>query len=188
MKRNIIAKMLFPSIVVGMLAVGIIAVSCGGSNPAFAPFGSEVLILNPPGDITIPPNSLEPRLVQAQVLDPEGLPLNDVRVIWTLSFANENSLVVDTNGDGVSDARALQLVNDHACQPQRCLSTPITEWFEMGAFVDSPFDILTDNRGVAFVVILVSGDVIVDPATLEASTDSGSVDVVEFSVNADVLN
>jgi len=41
---------------------------------------------------------------------------------------------------------------------------------------------------VAFVVILVSGDVIVDPATLEASTDSGSVDVVEFSVNADVLN
>ncbi|MGH7851084.1 MAG: hypothetical protein ACREOP_12370 [Thermodesulfobacteriota bacterium] len=53
----------------------------------------------------------------------------------------------------------------------------------MGAFVDSPFETLTDNRGIAFVIILLSGEDIIDPAFLEASTDSGSVDVVEFSVN-----
>ncbi len=186
MNRKLLGKVLFPSLVAGVLLAGIIALSCGGANPAFAPFGSTVEMLNPPGDIAIPPNSLEPILVEAIVLDPDGLPLNDVRVIWNLSFANQNSLVVDTNGDGVSDARALQLVNDGACAPQRCLSTPITEWFQMGAFVDSPFDTLTDNRGIAFLVILISGDVIVDPASLLASTDSGSVDVVEFSVNADI--
>ena len=100
-----------------------------------------------------------------------------------MSFANENSLVVDTNGDGVSDARALQLVDNNACEPEQCIQTSITEWFGMGAFVDSPFDMLTDSRGIAFVIILVSGDVIVDPATFQVSTDSGSVEVVEFSVN-----
>jgi len=187
MKRNIVAKMLFPSLVVGMLAAGIIAVSCGGANPAYAPFGSTIDFFNPPGDITIGENALEPMLVQAQVLDPDGQPLNDVRVFWDLSFANQNSLVVDTNGDGVKDARALQLVNDHACKPQRCLSTPITEWYEMGAFVDSPFDILTDNRGIAFVIVLV-GEAIVDPATMSVSTDSGAFEEVEFSVNADFAN
>jgi hypothetical protein len=53
----------------------------------------------------------------------------------------------------------------------------------MGAFVDSPFETLTDDRGIAFVDILISGEDIVDPAFLEASTDSGSVDVVEFTIN-----
>ena len=55
----------------------------------------------------------------------------------------------------------------------------------MGAFVDSPFDVLTDNRGVAFVVILISGDRVIDPARLAASTDSGAIEIVEFTVNAD---
>ena len=55
----------------------------------------------------------------------------------------------------------------------------------MDAFVDSPYDVLTDNRGIAFVVILVSGDVIIDPATLAASTDSGAIEIVTFTVNAD---
>ncbi|MEQ9617932.1 MAG: hypothetical protein RIG61_02020 [Deltaproteobacteria bacterium] len=184
MNRKLIGKVLFPSLVAGVLLAGIIALSCGGANPAFAPFGSTVEILDPPGDTTIPDNSLTTRLVQAQVLGPDGEPLNDVRVIWIASFAGQNDFVVDTNGDGVSDARAVQLVNDKACSPQRCSSTPITEWFSMGAFVDSPFDILTDNRGIAFVIILLSGEDIINPAFLEASTDSGSVDVVEFSVNA----
>ncbi|HVY55118.1 MAG TPA: hypothetical protein VHC46_05115, partial [Thermodesulfobacteriota bacterium] len=82
------------------------------------------------------------------------------------------------------DARAVQLFNDDACEPKRCALTPITEWFSMGAFVDSPFETLTDDRGIAFVDILISGEDIIDPAFLEASTDSGSVDVVEFSINA----
>ena len=185
MNKNIIGKALFPAVLVCLFIAGAVFYGCGGSNPAFAPFGSEITILQPPADINIPPNSLEPMRIQAIVLNEEGDPINDVRVFWDLSFAGENSLVVDTNGDGVSDARALQLVNNNACSPQQCLLTPISEWFAMGAFVNSPFDVLTDNRGVAFVVILVSGDVVIDPATLAASTDSGAIEIVEFTVNVD---
>lgn len=185
MNNKLIGKAFFPVLFAFLfIACGVLN-SCSGANPAFAPFGSEIQILQPPPDITIPPNSLEPVRVQAIVLSEEGDPINDVRVFWDLSFAGENSLVVDTNGDGVSDARAIQLVNNNACRPQQCLQTPISEWFEMGAFVDSPFDVLTDNRGVAFVVILVSGNVVIDPATLAASTDSGAIEIVEFTVNAD---
>lgn len=185
MNRTILGKALFPGILIALFTVGAALYSCGGANPAFAPFGSEIVILNAPGDISIPPNSLEPLRIQAQVLNPDGEPINNVRVIWELSFANQNSLVVDTNGDGVSDARAIQLVDNDACQPQQCISTPITEWFAQGAFVDSPYDTLTDQRGVAFVVILITGDVVIDPASLSASTDSGAIEIVEFSVNAD---
>ncbi len=184
MNKKLLDKALFPAILVCLLIAGAALYSCGGSNPAFAPFGSTIQILQPPTDIIIPPNSLEPMRIQAIVLDPDGEPINDVRVFWDLSFAGENSLVVDTNGDGVSDARAIQLVNNNACSPQQCLLTPISEWFAMGAFVDSPFDVLTDSRGIAFVVILVSGDVVIDPATLAASTDSGAIEIVEFTVNA----
>jgi len=183
MNRKIMGKLLFPSIIAVMLTAGVIAVSCGGANPPFAPFGSTVEILDPPGDVGIPNNSLTTLLVQAIVLGPDGEPLNSVRVIWIASFAGQNDLVVDTNGDNVGDARAVQLVNDDACEPKRCALTPITEWFAMGAFVDSPFETLTDDRGIAFVDILISGEDIIDPAFLEASTDSGSVDVVEFSIN-----
>lgn len=184
MDKKLLGKALFPAILVCLFIAGTVLYGCGGSNPAFAPFGSTIQILQPPADINIPPNSLEPMLIQAIVLNPEGEPINDVRVFWDLSFAGENSLVVDTNGDGVSDARAIQLVNNNACSPQQCLLTPISEWFAMGAFVDSPFDVLTDNRGIAFVVILVSGDVVIDPATLAASTDSGAIEIVEFTVNS----
>jgi len=188
MNKKITGKALFPVILACLFIAGALLYSCGGANPAFAPFGSTITMLQPPGDITIPPNSLEPLRIQAIVLNPDGEPINDVRVFWDLSFAQENSLVVDTNGDGVNDARALQLVNNNACSPQQCLLTPISEWFAMGAFVDSPFDILTDNRGIAFVVILISGDRVIDPASLTASTDSGAVDTVEFTVNADNNN
>jgi len=185
MRRKLIGQLIFPALVVVFLAAGLAAGGCG-SNPPFAPFGSTIEILNPPGDITIGTNALEQILVQAIVLGPDEEPLNDVRVIWDLSFASQNSFVIDTNGDGIKDARALQLVNNGACSPQQCASTPITEWFSMGALVDSPFDVLTDNRGVAFVLLLI-GDAIIDPATLQASTDSGAIDIVTFSVNADLL-
>lgn len=182
MRRKLFGRLLFPAVVIGILAAGIVAVSCG-SNPPFAPFGSTVEILDPPGDIVAIGNTLTTRLVQAIVLDPEGEPLNDVRVVWSASFAGLNDKVVDTNGDGVGDARAVQLADDHACAPLRCSLTPLEEWFSMGAFMDSPFDTLTDDRGIAFVIILLSGEDIIDPAFLEASTDSGSVDIVEFTVN-----
>ncbi|MCC6712344.1 MAG: hypothetical protein IT344_03190 [Candidatus Dadabacteria bacterium] len=184
MRRKLIGQLLFPALVAGFLAAGLASGGCG-SNPPFAPFGSTIEILNPPEDINIGQNAITQILVQAQVLGPDGEPLNDVRVIWDLSFANQNTFVIDTNGDGIADARALQLVDNGACSPRQCASTPITEWFGMGALVDAPFDVLTDNRGMAFVLILI-GDAIIDPATLSASTDSGAIDIVTFSVNADL--
>ena len=183
MRRKLIGQLIFPALVVVFLAAGFTAGGCG-SNPPFAPFGSTIEILNPPGDIVVGAG-LEQMLIQAIVLGPDEEPLNDVRVIWDLSFASQNSFVIDTNGDGIPDARALQLVNNGACSPQQCASTPITEWFSMGALGDSPFDVLTDIRGIAFVLLLI-GDAIVDPATLQASTDSGAIDIVTFSVNADL--
>ncbi len=48
MNRKLMGKILFPSIIAVMLTAGVIAVSCGGANPPFAPFGSTVEILDPP--------------------------------------------------------------------------------------------------------------------------------------------
>lgn len=48
MNRKLTGKLLFPSIIALMLTAGVIAVSCGGANPPFAPFGSTVEILDPP--------------------------------------------------------------------------------------------------------------------------------------------
>ena len=172
MNRKLTGKLLFPTIIIGIFAAGMIAISCGGANPPFAPFGSTVTILDPPSDVTVPDNALTTTLVQAQVLGPDGQPLNDVRVTWIASFAGQNDFVVDTDGDNVPDARAVQLADDQACEPASCSHTPLSEWFSMGAFVDSPFETLTDNRGIAFVIILLSGEDIIDPAFLEASTDS----------------
>ncbi len=186
MNRKLTGKLLFPSIIALMLTAGVIAVSCGGANPPFAPFDSTVTILDPPTDVLIPDNGLTVIPVQAQVVGPDGEPLNDVRVTWIVSFGSENDFVVDTNGDNVPDARALQLVDDKACTPDRCANTPLQEWFSMGAFVDSPFETLTNNRGIAFVDILISGEDIIDPASLEATTlggGDGSVDIIQFSVN-----
>ncbi len=66
MNRKLTGKLLFPIIVIGIFAAGVIAISCGGANPPFAPFGSTVTILDPPSDVTIPDNSLTTTLVQAQ--------------------------------------------------------------------------------------------------------------------------
>lgn len=172
----------FPAVIV---LFAIISYGCG-SNPPFAPAGSEVTIINPPAGIVIPPNALEPIEVEAIVENEDGEPLNQVRVFWSLTFAGENSLVVDTNGDGLPDSRALQLVDPTAC-PRDCQLEPISEWFFYGAFVDSPFLTLTDDRGISRIIILITnqnGTNVVDPATLEVSTRSGGFDQTEFSVNA----
>jgi len=179
-KPEILGIALFPALVISILIIGL---SCG-PNPPFAPEGSTVTLVNPLEDITIPPNTLEPTdRIQAFVENPDGNALNDVRVRFSLSFAQQNSLVVDTNGDGVGDARLLQLVDPNKCKPDPCDLTPISQWFQQGAFVDSPYTKLTDNRGVAEMIILISGDVTVDPATFEASLGNGSVDSFQFSVN-----
>jgi hypothetical protein len=64
-------------------------------------------------------------------------------------------------------------------------SDSLLDLFTFGGTVDSPYTKLADNRGIAEVFILISGDVIVDPASFEASLDNGSVDSFEFSVNAE---
>lgn len=158
-----------------------------GTDPTFAPFGSEVEILTDEIDISIPPNTLEVFRVQAIVtrqdeFTDQEIPLNDVLLRWDLFFAGTNSFVIDTDGDGVADARGLQLVNPQGCGQQECSLVPISDWFALGAFVDSPFETLTDNRGIADVLILISGDSNVTEATLSASTESGAVDTLEISL------
>ena len=160
-------------------------VGCG-SNPPFAPAGSTVTILNPPGDITIVPNAFEIIEVEAIVENEDGEPLNGVRVFWSLSFAGASSFCIDTNGDGLPDQRCLQLIDPEAC-PQDCaLEQSVSDLFFFGALVDSPFQTVTDDRGISRVEILISnqnGENIIDPTTLQVSTRSGSVDVVDFAVN-----
>lgn len=177
---NMIRKIILVLVVatVSYTAVG----GCGNSQ-LYAPFGSDIQMLNPPSDRTIPPDSISNFRVQALVTGPDGEPINGVLVRWDLSFAGINDLVVDTDGDGVADARALQFVNPEGCGKQDCGLVPISQWFSLGAFVDSPFETLTDDRGIADVIILYTGNVVVDPALLEVSTESGAVDSVEFSIN-----
>jgi len=160
---------------------------CGGSNPEFAPFGSDVNILTDDINISIPADTLVVRRVQAIVtrqddFTGEEIPLNNVVVRWDLAFAGPNDIVIDTDGDSVPDARGLQFVNPQGCGEQECSLVPISQWFGLGAFVDSPFETLTDDRGIADVLILISGDSNVTDATLEASTESGSVDSIDITL------
>jgi len=129
--------------------------------------------------------TIEPLEVQAIVLGPDGQPLNDVRVEWSLAFASINSLIFDTNGDGLGDAGALQLVDPNGCKEvaDTCLDVSVSLWFGLGAFRNSPFTTLTDNFGISRVIILVNGNFGADPTVLSASTGTGSIDIVEFSVN-----
>lgn len=188
MNKPLLGFALFPCLIALTLVVGLIGQSCAGSNPPNAPFGSTVDINPEPGDIGLgDPDALEPLPVRAVVLDPEGLPLNDVVVRFDLSFAEENSFIVDTDGDGDPDARLLQLVDPDGCEEVSlpCENVPIEQWFEFGAFVDSPFFTLTNDDGVARLIILISGSAVADPVTLTASSGSSEPDSVEFSVNAE---
>jgi hypothetical protein len=174
----------FPIAII-MAIVVITGYSCG-SNPPFAPSGSTVTMLNPPGDITIRPNAFEIIEVEAEVENENGEPLNGVRVFWTLSFAGASSFCIDTNGDGLPDQRCLQLIDPEACPRDCALQESVSDLFFFGALVDSPWQTVTDDRGISRVEILISnqnGENIIDPATLEVSTRSGSVDVQPFAVN-----
>ena len=159
-----------------------------GSNPPFAPSGSTVTILNPPGDITIRPNAFEIIEVEAIVENEDGEPLNGVRVFWSLAFAGASSFCIDTNGDFLPDQRCLQLIDPQACPRDCALEPSISNLIFFGALVDSPWQTVTDDRGISRVEILISnesGENVIDPTTLEVSTRSGSVDVTEFSVNTE---
>lgn len=188
MNKTLLGFAIFPTIIVFTLIVGVIGLSCAGDNPPDAPFGSTVTILNPLGDVTIPPNAISPQgPIRTEVDGPDGEPLNDVKVTFSLSFAGRNDIVVDTNGDEVPDARALQLVDPDACGDTDCLLVPISEWSEFGAFCDSPCTKLTNNNGTADMVILISnpnGTLVIDPASFQALIQTDS-DNFEFGVNVD---
>jgi hypothetical protein len=170
-----------------IMAIIVIANHGCGSNPPFAPAGSTVTILNPPGNISIRPEAFEIVEVEAIVEDEGGDPLNGVRVFWSLSFAGASSLCLDTNGDFLPDQRCLQLIDPTACPSDCAHEQSISDLIFFGAFVDSPWQTVTDDRGISRVEILISnenGTNVIDPTTLEVSTRSGAIDSVEFSVNA----
>jgi len=180
MKKSSLALALFPLAIVFIVALGL---SCAGTNPPSAPFGSTVSLLDPPGDVTLPRGTQFLLEVKAQVLDPDGLPLNDVKVDWRLSFAGANDLVEDTNGDGIADARALQFVDPDACE-EVGLSCELVDskfYVAFGALKDSPVLTLSNNSGVSRILILAFGDFPVDPANLEVSIAT-DVDNTDFSV------
>ena len=150
---------------------------CGGSNPPVAPFGSTIEYIPAVNDINLCGIFLEPVLFRAIVLNAEGSPINDTIVNFDLSFASENSLIIDTDGNGLPDARLLQMVDNKACSPQDCLNTPIEEWFAQGAFVDSPFETTTNDSGVAQVVVLA-------PGFLNVFDDTGQLLAAEATMTA----
>ncbi len=186
MDINYIRSILYQFPVAIIVATIVITNYGCGSNPPFAPSGSTVTMLNPPGDITIRPNAFEIIEVEA-IVENEAGALNGVRVFWTLSFAGPSSFCIDTNGDGLPDQRCLQLIDPEACPRDCALEQSVSDLFFFDALVDSPWQTVTDDQGISRVEILISnqnGENIIDPASLEVSTRSGSVDVAEFAVNA----
>lgn len=167
---------------------------CGGANPPQAPFGSALTFIQALEDINICGEGLEPQLFRVLVTNEAGSPLNDVSVNFDLGFASENSLIIDTDGNGIPDARIFQMVDNDACSPNKCLNTPLEEWFISGAFVDSPYETTSNDSGVAEVVIIFpgffnifdeTGQVLgADPTTLFAFSGSAT-ESVEITVNAD---
>ena len=188
-KNKIKRLVLISSVVV--ISFGTI-IGCG-PNPPDAPFGSTLTFVPAVDAINLCGIFLEPTLFRVLVQNPAGEPINDTVVNFDLSFANENSLIVDTDGNGLPDARLLQMVDNTACSPLNCLNTPIELWFAQGAFVDSPFETTTDDNGVAQVVVLVpgflnvfneTGQVLAAEATMTAFSGA-QVITEDFDVNQD---
>jgi len=171
-----------------VISIGIIG-GCGGGSEA--PFGSTLTFIVFTEDIQLCTDGFEPRLFQVVVTDAEGSPLNDVLMCFDLVFGTENSFLIDTDGNGIGDARLFQMVDNDACSPKKCMNTPIEEWFLSGAFVDSPYETITNNSGVAEVVIIIPGAfnipgqfLAADPTTLTAFSGANATSL-EITVNSD---
>ncbi len=172
-----------------VISIGIIG-GCG-SNPPEAPFGSDITFIQATEDIQICTDGLEPRLFQVVVTNAAGSPLNGVLMCFDLVFGTEISLLIDTDGNGIGDARLFQMVDNDACSPNKCMNTPIEEWFLSEAFVDSPYCTTTNNSGVAEVVIIFPGAfnipgqfLAADPTTLFAFSGANA-ESIEITVNSD---
>ncbi len=113
---------------------------------------------------------------------------------FDLVFGTENSNIIDIHGNGLGDVRLFQMFDNDACSPNKCMNTPIEEWFLSGAFVDSPYETTSSNSGVAEVGVLFPGFLNIfnetgqllgaDPTTLSAFSGSATVSQ-EITVNAD---
>ena len=130
-----------------------LAGGCGGANPPVAPFGSTLTFILGEEDINICDEYLKGEIYQVLVTNAEGSPLNDVLVNFNIGFGSENSFIIDTDGNGLPDARIFQLVDNNACFPNKCTNTPIAEWFGMGAFVDSPYPTTSNNSGLSWILL-----------------------------------
>src|ERR1700751_717930 len=175
MRKTLLGLALFPVFI-------IVVLSCG-SNPPFAPFGSTVAF-EPPGptSFTIPNNARAVQTVNVIVTNPNGQPLNSVRVTFSLSFASQDDLVIDTTGDGVPDSPALLFIDPSKCGSTPCVDISLPQLLAMGGIINSPFTELTNDRGVASVTILMFGEFPVSSANLTADLRDGSSVSATFSV------
>jgi len=173
-------------------------VGCSDINEGeIAPDGSTLTFSLGPTGIQSCGTGIEPELYRVVVRNSEGQPLNGVRVTFDLTFAELNSLplVIDINGDGIAETPFIQLIDNNACFPEQCLRTPINQWFEQGAFVFSPVDIVSDNNGVAEIIILYSGAFTIfertgiflrfDPAIIRAFSGTASAQEIELEINTE---
>lgn len=185
-------KSLLSGFFIAFLAIGSIG-GCGATAPD-APFGSTITLVPGIEDINICLDGLETILIRALVTNEDGLPLNDVAVNFDISFAGDNSLLIDTDGNGIGDSALLQLVDNDACEPLDCTNTPIEQFVSFGALADDIFTDITDDNGIAEVLIIIPGFfnifedtgqlLAADPATI--SVFSGSAVVTDdFGVNND---
>lgn len=171
-----------------LLATTVFGLSCVGDNPPQAPFGSGVTIVNPPNDINISQESITIQIIEALVTGPDGQPLNGVLVEWRLFGTNINDLLFDTDGDGVPDVGGLQIINNGACGlPLKCSQILVTELLGnpafRDAFVNTPYINITNDFGISEISMLISGEVVFDPTTLEISLLNGTTDSIQISIN-----
>ena len=170
-----------------LFSIAVFGLGCG-VNPPQAPFGSNVSIINPPNDIQIGENDITLRIIEALVTGPDGQPLNGVLVEWRLFGTNINDLLFDTDGDGVPDVGGLQIIDNEACGlPLKCSQILVTELLGnpafRDAFVNTPFINITNDFGISEISLLISGEVVFDPTTLEISLLNGTTDSIQISIN-----
>ncbi|MCH7927586.1 MAG: hypothetical protein IID03_06310 [Candidatus Dadabacteria bacterium] len=171
-----------------LFSIAVFGLSCVGGNPPQAPFGSSVEIVNPPNDISIAQDAITIQIIEALVTGPDGQPLNGVLVEWRLFGTNINDLLFDTDGDGVPDVGGLQIIDNEACGlPLKCSQILVTELLGnpafRDAFVNTPFINITNDFGISEISLLISGEVVFDPTTLEISLLNGTTDSIQISIN-----
>lgn len=189
--RKKIINAVLSGVFIIFIAIGSIG-GCGTSAPE-APFGSTLTFIPEPEGVSICLVGLDTILVRVLLTDPAGIPLNDVAVTFDVGFAGDNSLLFDTDGDSLGDSSLLQIVDNDAC-PDDCTNAMISEFAGFGALRNSPFEDITDDFGVAEVLLIVPGffnlfedtgqTLAADPATVTVFSGSAVI-TTDFEVNTE---